>query len=107
MKSTDDSPILVTGAAGPPFLGVDLLSGILLTSSNRWKDAHFITWFHGRLGVLKKPNIFVIHENVYEPTNVILFIANPFFQTRVTLFQIVNYIPDRRTFDPNNFLVLR
>jgi hypothetical protein len=94
-------------AISPSLVDSRLLSGILLTSSNGWKDAHFITWFHGRLGVLKKPNIFVIHENVYEPTNVILFIANPFFQTRVTLFQIVNYVPDRRTFDPNNFLVLR
>jgi predicted dinucleotide-binding enzyme len=32
--------------------------------------------------------------------------VNACFQTRVTLFQIVDYIPDRRTFDPNNFLVL-
>jgi hypothetical protein len=36
----------------------------------------------------------------------LLLIANAFFQTRVTLFQIVDYIPDRRAFDPNNFLVL-
>jgi hypothetical protein len=84
----------------------DLLSGILLTSGNGRKDAHFITWFHGGLGVLKKPDIFVIHENVYEPADVISLIANAFFQTRVTLFQIVDYIPDRPTFDSNNFLVL-
>jgi hypothetical protein len=83
-----------------------LLSGVLLTSGNGRKDAHFITWFHGRLGVLKKPDFFLIHEYVYEPANVILLIANAFVQTRVTLFQIVDYIPDRRTFDPNNFLVL-
>jgi hypothetical protein len=94
-------------AISPSLIDSRFAIGIPLTSSNRWKDAHFITWFHGRLGVLKKPNIVVIHENVYEPTNVILFIANPFFQTRVTSFQIVNYIPDRRAFDPNNFLVLR
>ena len=81
-------------------------SGILLTSGNRRKDAHFITWFNGRLGVLKKPNIFVIHEYVYEPVNVILLIANAFFQTGVTLFQVVDYVSDRRAFDLNNFLVL-
>ena len=83
-----------------------MLSGILLTSGNGRKNAHFITWFHSRLGVLKKPDIFVIHEYVYESANVILLIANAFFQTRITLFQTVDYVPDRRTFDPNNFLVL-
>jgi hypothetical protein len=77
-----------------------------LTSGDCRKDAHFITWVHGRLSVLKKANIFVIHENVYEPANVILLIANAFFHTRVTVFQIVDYLPDGRTFDPNNFLIL-
>src|SRR5258708_4613657 len=85
-------PALVPGRSIP-------LSGILLTSGNRRKDAHFITRFYGRLGVLKKPNIFVIHEYVYEPVNIILLIANAFFQTRVTLFQVVDYVSDRRTFD--------
>lgn len=79
---------------------------VLLASGDCRKDAHFITWVHGRLSVLKKPNIFVIHENVYEPPNVILLIANAFFQTRVTVFQIVDYLPNGRTFDPNNFLIL-
>jgi hypothetical protein len=77
-----------------------------LASGNSGKDAHFITWFDGRLGVLKKPNIFVIYEHVYESANVILLIADAFFQTRVTLFQVVDYVSDRRAFDLNNFLVL-
>jgi hypothetical protein len=84
----------------------DLLSGILLTSGNGRKDAHFITWFHGGLSILKKPDIFVIHEYVYEPANVISLVANAFLQTRIALFQIVDYIPDRRPFDANNFPVL-
>jgi hypothetical protein len=83
-----------------------LLSSILLTSSDGRKDAHFITWFHGGLSILKKPDIFVIYEYVYEPANVILFITNAFLQTRIALFQIVDYILDRRPFDANNFPVL-
>ena len=77
-----------------------------LASGNCGNDAHLVTWFYDRLGVLKKPNIFVIHKDVYESANVILVIANPFFQTGVALFQVVDEIPDRRTFDLNDFLIL-
>ena len=72
---------------------------VLLASGDCRKDAHFITWVHGRLSVLKKPNIFVIHENVYEPANVILLIANAFFHTRITLLQIFDYVSYRRAFE--------
>ncbi len=67
----------------------------VLASGNGRNDAYFITWFDGCLGVLKKPNVFIVHEDVYEPANVILFIANALFQARVTMLKVVDQVPDR------------
>jgi hypothetical protein len=83
-----------------------LLLIILLASGNGRNDAYFITWFDGCLGVLKKPNVFIVHEDVYEPANVILFIANALFQARVTMLKVVDQVPDGSAFDLNDFLVL-
>jgi hypothetical protein len=79
---------------------------LLLASGDGRDDADFIARFDSCFGVLEESDVFVVYEYIYETADVTLFIANAFFETRITEFEVFDYILDRCALDFDDFQVL-
>ena len=69
-------------------------------------DAHFVSVLHGRGALFEEADVFVVHENIHEATDVALLIADAFAQAGESLVEIVEQFSDVRAGGGDDFEIV-